>query len=68
MNPLFFFFLSFLFSEPSFYFIDVVNPLTNGAMLLYGETGKEIVYKITPDFIIYIDKQIVTKWKCPIPP
>lgn len=37
-------------------------------MLLYGETGKEIVYKITPDFIIYIDKQIVTKWKCPIPP
>lgn len=59
VNPLFF--KSFLFSESSSFIKKIYwcsEPLTNGATLLhvYGETGKEIIYKTAPDFIVYIDK------------
>lgn len=59
VNPLFL--KSFLFSESSsfikkFLLVKWTSNQRRYATLLYGETGKEIIYKIAPDFIVYIDK------------
>lgn len=44
------------------------NPLRYVYTLLVFYFGKEIIDKITLDFIACFDKQYVTFLKCPIPP
>lgn len=46
----------------------VLNHLTYCATMLGDNFGKETVYKIKLDFIVYFDRSYVTTLRCPITP